>query len=77
MLGLYIHHTSHRISRLLLRGGGDMGIGVQREACREVAEHARDRLDDHAVLQRQGGEGVAQIVEAGRWQPCPIQHSVE
>ena len=28
-----------------------MGIGVQSEACGEVAQHAADRLDVHTILQ--------------------------
>ena len=35
-----------------------MGIGVQSEACREVAQHAGYRLDIHAVLECDGCEGV-------------------
>ena len=44
--------------------GSHMGVGVQGEAREEVAEHAGDGFDVHTVLQRQRGEGVAQIVEA-------------
>ena len=35
-----------------------MGVGVQGEACGEVAEHAGYGLDVYTVLQGQGGEGV-------------------
>ena len=35
-----------------------MGVGVQGEACGEVTQHAGYRLDVHAVLQGDGGEGV-------------------
>ena len=38
-----------------------MSVGVQSEAGGEVAQHTGDGLDVHAVLQCQGGEGVAQI----------------
>ena len=41
-----------------------MGIGVQGEACGEVAQHTGYRFDVHSVLQRDGGEGVAEIVES-------------
>ena len=41
-----------------------MGVGVQGEACGEVTEHAADRLDVHTVLQCNGGEGVAEVVES-------------
>ena len=44
-------------------GGGDMGIGVQGEACGKVTQHSADCLDVYAVLQGDGCEGVAQVVE--------------
>ena len=36
-----------------------MGVGVQREARRVVAEHTADGLDVHAVLQCHGREDVS------------------
>lgn len=65
------------IRRLALGLGGDVCVGVQGEACRVVAQHAADRLNVHAVLQGQSGEGVAQVVEADVGQACPIQRPVE
>ena len=41
-----------------------MGIGVQSEACGEVTQHAGHRLNIHAVLKRNGGEGVAEVMES-------------
>lgn len=41
-----------------------MGIGVQGEPCRVVAQDAGDRLGVHAVLDGQRCVGVAQVVEA-------------
>ena len=38
--------------------GGDVGVGVQREARGVVPEHTADGLDVHAVLERHGCEGV-------------------
>ena len=38
--------------------GGDMGVGIQREARRVVPQHTADGLDVHAVLQGHGREGV-------------------
>jgi hypothetical protein len=35
-----------------------MGVGVQREACRKMPQHARHGLDVHTVLQGQRCEGV-------------------
>lgn len=44
--------------RLELRVGGDMGVGVQREARGVVAQHRGHRFYIHAVLERHGCEGV-------------------
>ena len=41
-----------------------MGIGIQGEACGEVAEHTADRLDVHTVLESDGGEGMAEVMES-------------
>ncbi len=35
-----------------------MSVGVQREACRKMPQHARHDFDVHAVLQCQRCEGV-------------------
>ena len=35
-----------------------MRVGVQREACRKMPQHARHGLDVHSVLQCQRCEGV-------------------
>ena len=35
-----------------------MSVGVQREACRKMPQHARHGLDVHSVLQGQRCEGV-------------------
>ena len=55
-----------------------MGVGPQGEARVAVAQHSADRLDVHAVLQRQGGEGVTEVVQADGLQPRPLENlSVE
>ena len=41
-----------------------MGVGIQREARRVVAKHTADRFHVHAVLERHGCEGVAQVMKA-------------
>ena len=46
---LHTQHISHGLSGFLLCRGGDMGVGVQCEACREVTEHSADSLDVHSV----------------------------
>ena len=44
-----------------------MGVGVQGEARREVAQHPGDGLDIYAVLERQRGDGVSKVVETDFW----------
>ena len=63
--------------RLELCVGGDVGIGVQREARGVVAEHTADRFHVHAVLQGHGGKGVTEIVESDAGQRSPFQHPLE
>ncbi len=48
----------HRLRRLELRVGGDVGIGVQREARGVMTEHRGHGFYIHAVLQRHRCEGV-------------------
>lgn len=54
-----------------------MGVGVQGEACGEVAEHAGYGLDVYTVLQGQGGEGVAEVVEANLRDASPLQYPLQ
>ena len=63
--------------RFELRVGGDVGVGVQREARGVVTEHGGHRFYIHAVLQSQRCEGVAEIVESDAGQPRPFQHPLE
>ena len=57
--------------------GGDVGVGVQREARRVVAQHRRHGLHVHAVLQGHGREGVSEVVESDAGQPRAFQHSLQ
>ena len=41
-----------------------MGVGVESEARVVVSQCAGQRLDVHAVLEGQSGEGVSEIMEA-------------
>ena len=59
-------HIPNSLSSFFLRRGGDMGIGIQGEACREVAQHTADGLDIYAVLECDSCEGVAEIMESDR-----------
>ena len=54
----------HRIRRLLLHGGGDVGVGVQGEARRVVAQHGGEGFDIYSVLQGQHRKCVTKVVEA-------------
>lgn len=57
-----------------------MGIGIQGEACGEVAQHTADRLDVHTVLEGDGCEGVAEVVKSDfrdtRSLKNPLQHVI-
>ena len=63
--------------RLELGVRGNVGVGIQREARRVVAEHTADGLDVHSVLERHGCEGVAEFVKADAGQPSPFQNPLE
>jgi len=54
-----------------------MGIGVQSEACREVAQHAGHRLDVHAILQSDGSEGVAKVMESDLLDASPFENALQ
>ena len=54
----HTQHIPHGLCSLPLSRSGHMGVGVQGEACGEVAQHAADGFDIHTVLQSEGGEGV-------------------
>ena len=41
-----------------------MSVGVQREACRKMPQHARYGFDVHSVLQCQRCEGMSEIMKA-------------
>lgn len=70
-------HVPHRLRRLSLGCAGNVGIGVQGKPCGEVAQHPGHGFHIHPVLQGQGSEGVAQVMEPHFWQPCPFQHPME
>ena len=54
-----------------------MGIGIQGEPGGEVAQHARHRFDVHTVLQGNGSEGVAEIMESDFGDTSSLQHSFQ
>ena len=48
----------YRICRLLLHGGGHMGVSVKGESGAVVAQHGGEGFHVHSILQRQHGECV-------------------
>ncbi len=55
---LHTQHIFHSLGGFLLCSGGDMGIGIQGESRREVAQYSGNRLNVNAVLEGEGGEGM-------------------
>ena len=55
--------TPHRVRRLLLHGGGDVGVGVQGESCRIMAQHGGEGFHIHAVLQGQHRKCVTKVCQ--------------
>ena len=51
-----------------------MGIGVQGEPCGKVTQHAGHGLDVHTILERDGCEGVAEVMEPNLRDASPLQH---
>ena len=74
-MDLNTQHISHGLGGFFLRRGGDMGIGVQGEACGEVTEHTADCLDVHTVLESDGCEGVAEVMESDLGDSRAFQYS--
>ena len=68
---------SHGLSCFFLCRGGDVGISVQSEASGEVAKHAGHRLNVHTVLQGDGCEGMAEVMESDLRDAGPFQHTLE
>ena len=70
-------NISNRLRRFLLCRSGDMGVGVQGEACGEVTQHTADGLDIHSVLQCDGCEGVAEVVKSDLRDASPFEDAPE
>ena len=70
-------HVADRLCRLDLRGRRDVCVGVERKARAEMPEHAADRFDVHAVLERERGERVPQVVHPEHRQPRALEDAVE
>ena len=54
-----------------------MGIGVQGESCGEVTQHAGHRLDVHSVLECDGCEGVAEVMESDLRDASPFEDTLK
>ena len=54
-----------------------MGVDIQGEPGREVPQHSADGFDVHTVLQGDGCEGVAEVVESDLRNACPFQHPLQ
>ena len=74
---LHTQDISHGLGGFFLRRCGDMGIGVQGEASREVAQHTGHRLDVDTVLQRDGCEGVAEVMESDLRDACSFEDALQ
>ena len=71
---LHTQDISHSLGGFLLRRSRDMGICVQGEASGEVTQHAGHCLDVHSVLEGNGSEGVAEVVESDLRDASSFQH---
>ena len=54
-----------------------MGVGVQGEPCRIVAQHGGEGFDVYAVLEGQDGERMSECVEGDFLQSSSLQHPLE
>ena len=54
-----------------------MGVGVQGEAGGEVAQHTGYGFYVNSVLEGNGSEGVAEIMESDLRDACSCQHSFQ
>ncbi len=54
----------HRVRRLLLHGGRDVGIGIEGESGAVVTQHGRQGFHVHSVLQRKDRECVPKLMQA-------------
>ena len=77
---LHPQDISHGLGGFFLCRSGDMGIGVQCEPSRKVTQHAGHGLDVHTILERDGCEGVAEVMEPNlrdaRSLRNPLQHVI-
>lgn len=65
------------ISGFGLHRGGDVGVGVQGEACGVMAQHGGQGFDVYAVLEGQDGKCVAERVKRNFLYSCPFQYPLK
>ena len=63
---------AHHLGGFELGVGGDVGVGVQREACGVVTQHTADGFYVHAVLHGHRREGVSEVMKSDAGQPCSL-----
>lgn len=68
------HEVSHGFSCLFLHLSGGVGIGSEGESGIVVAQHGGHRFDIHTVLESQGCEGMAEVMESDVWQISILQY---
>lgn len=65
------------LRRLALHGAGDVAVDVDGGGGGDVIDDGGEGFHVHAVLQRHGGEGVAQIMEADVRQACLCENAFQ
>ena len=58
---ILVNHAADGVRRLPAHLLGGVGVGVQSEACRVVAQRVGEGLHIHAILEGQRGEGVSEV----------------
>lgn len=59
---------------LPLHGAGDVTVDIDGSRRGDMSDDGGERFHVHTVLQRGGGEGMAQVVEADVLALCPYQY---
>ena len=67
----------HLLRRVLLHRLGDMPVGVEGKSRAVVAQQAGERLDVHAILERNRGKCMSQRMEGNFLHSGPFQNSMK
>ena len=54
-----------------------MRVNIQRRGCRHMAQHGRERLHLHPILQRQGRKCVSEVVKTHLFAVCVFQDQLQ